>query len=138
LERAHPDLVTPDSPTQRVGGTPLKAFPEVRREIPMLSLDDAFSDEEVVAWDQRVRERLGALVVEYGAEPKFDGLAVSVTYENGLLVQGSTRGDGVVGEDVTQNLRTIRSIPLRLLGKGIRGSWKSAARSICRRRDLKN
>jgi DNA ligase (NAD+) len=121
-----------------VGGTPLKAFPEVRREIPMLSLDDAFSDEEVVAWDQRVRERLGALVVEYGAEPKFDGLAVSVTYENGLLVQGSTRGDGVVGEDVTQNLRTIRSIPLRLLGKGIRGSWKSAARSICRRRDLKN
>ncbi len=84
----------------------------------MLSLDDAFSDEEVAAWDQRVRERLGVSDVEYAAEPKFDGLAVSVIYENGLLVRGSTRGDGVVGEDVTQNLRTVRSIPLRLLGQG--------------------
>lgn len=115
LERRHPALITPDSPTQRVGAAPAKAFPPVRHAIPMLSLNDAFSDEELVTFDRRVRERLKIPEVEYAAEPKFDGLAVSLMYEQGVFARGSTRGDGVTGEDVTQNLRTIRSVPLRLL-----------------------
>jgi len=116
LEAAHPDLVTPDSPTQRVGAKPLAAFAPVRHRTPMLSLNNAFDAEEVAAFDRRVREALGAAEVEYSAEPKFDGLAVNLTYENGVLAQGATRGDGYTGEDVTQNLRTIRSIPLKLAG----------------------
>ena len=118
LERAHPELVTPDSPTQRVSGAPSAAFAEVRHVVPMLSLDNAFADSEVIDFDRRVRERLGKdQTVEYCAEPKLDGLAVSMRYEQGILRRAATRGDGTTGEDVTANVRTIRSIPLRLHGE---------------------
>jgi DNA ligase (NAD+) len=121
IELQHPDLVTPDSPTQRVGAVKLETFREVRHAKPMLSLDNAFSDDELAAFDKRVRDRLtGAdVVVErviYWAEPKLDGAAISLRYENGELVFAATRGDGATGEDVTHNVRTIRSIPLRLRG----------------------
>jgi DNA ligase (NAD+) len=116
LEAAHPELVSVDSPTQRVGAEPLKVFGEVHHEMPMLSLDNAFSDEELGNFDRRVRERLEVEYVDYTAEPKLDGLAISLMYENGMLVRGATRGDGATGEDVTQNVRTIQSIPLRLMG----------------------
>ena len=114
LERDHPELASPDSPTQRVGAAPLADFPEVRHRSPMLSLANAFDEEAVLAFDKRVREALGTESVEYSVEPKFDGLAVSLTYRDGIFVQGATRGDGERGEDVTANLRTVRSIPLRL------------------------
>ena len=116
LEAAHPELITPDSPTQRVGAEPLKAFGEVRHKVPMLSLANAFSDEELRDFDARVRKLLGVGLVAYAAEPKLDGLAVSLRYEKGVLVRGATRGDGHRGEDVTANVRTIDTIPLRLLG----------------------
>lgn len=117
LEQQYPDLIVPDSPTQRVGAEPLAAFGEIRHQVPMLSLDNAFSDAEMEDFDRRVRERLGAQgPVRYTAEPKLDGLAISLRYESGLLVQAATRGDGSRGEDVTQNVRTIPSVPLRLLG----------------------
>ena len=116
LEAEHPELITPDSPTQRVGAKPAKEFAPVRHEIPMLSLNNAFSEEEVRAFDRRVRERLGLERVDYTAEPKLDGLAVSLLYEQGVLVRGATRGDGYTGEDVTLNIRTIKSVPLRLMG----------------------
>ncbi len=119
LEALHPELVTADSPTQRVGATPVAAFGEVRHTVPMLSLANAFDDQEVADFDRRVRDRLEVSEVEYVAEAKLDGLAVSVRYEAGVLVQASTRGDGTRGEDVTQNVRTIRAVPLRLLGKKI-------------------
>jgi DNA ligase (NAD+) len=118
LETAHPDLVTPDSPTQRVGAAPTGAFAEVRHEIPMLSLANAFSDEEVAEFGRRIEKRLGEADLEFSVEPKFDGLAISLRYEDGAFVRGATRGDGETGEDVTPNLRTIKSIPLRLRGKG--------------------
>jgi len=118
LEQQHPELITSDSPTQRVGAEPLKAFGEVRYEIPMLSLENSFSDEELQAFDRRVREKLEMEIVEYAAEPKLDGLAVSLLYENGILIKGATRGDGTTGEDITQNIRTVQSIPLRLVGEG--------------------
>ncbi len=118
LEAAHPELVTADSPTQRVGATPSGAFAEVRHEIPMLSLANAFSDEEVGDFIRRIEKRLGAGKLEFSVEPKFDGLAISLRYEDGVFVRGATRGDGETGEDVTPNLRTIKSIPLRLRGKG--------------------
>lgn len=115
LERGHPELRTADSPTQRVGGEPAEGFEQVRHQVPMLSLDNAFSDEELLAFDQRNRQRLGVDgEIGYSAEPKLDGLAISLRYEHGLLVQASTRGDGTTGEDVTRNVRTIRSVPLRL------------------------
>ena len=114
LESAHPELASPDSPTQRVGGAPLPEFAEVRHRAPMLSLANAFDEDEVRAFDRRVREALGAQAVEYAADPKFDGLAISLAYRKGIFVQGATRGDGTTGEDVTPNLRTVRSIPLRL------------------------
>jgi DNA ligase (NAD+) len=114
LEERHPALITDDSPTQRVGAKPLAAFSQVRHDTPMLSLNNAFDREEVTAFDRRVRKALGLDAVEYSVEPKFDGLAVSLTYERGALAQGATRGDGYTGEDVTANLRTIRAIPLRL------------------------
>jgi DNA ligase (NAD+) len=117
IEARHPDLTTPDSPTQRVGSAPLAAFGTVRHLIPMLSLDNAFSEEEVRDFDRRVRERAGPeTVVRYSAEPKLDGLAVSARYESGVFVQGATRGDGETGEDVTSNLRTIKALPLKLRG----------------------
>lgn len=119
LEEAYPELVTPDSPTQRVGGAPVEAFAQVRHRVPMLSLDNAFTREEVVAFDRRVRERLETeREIHYACEPKLDGLAVSLTYRRGSLEIGATRGDGAVGEDVTHNIRTIKSVPLRLAGKG--------------------
>ena len=114
LERQHPGLVTPDSPTQRVGGTPLAQFKKVRHEFPLLSLDSEMDEETVRAFDQRVRRELGVEQVSYTAEPKYDGLSVELTYDNGLFVQGATRGDGTIGEDVTHNLRTIRALPLQL------------------------
>ena len=118
LEAAHPELVTPDSPTQRMGAQPLKEFTEVRHAVPMLSLGNAFSDGEMADFDERVRKLLKVEQVEYSAEPKLDGLAISLRYEKGVLVQGATRGDGHRGEDVTSNVRTIGAIPLRLRGQG--------------------
>ena len=120
LEEAHPSLVVPESPTQRVGGAPVDAFAQVRHRTPMLSLDNAFAREEVVAFDRRVRERLETeKEIRYSCEPKLDGLAVSITYRKGSLEVGATRGDGAVGEDVTHNIRTIQSVPLRLSGKPV-------------------
>jgi DNA ligase (NAD+) len=116
IEAAHPELRTPDSPTQRVGAAPSREFAEVRHGIPMLSLANAFSDAEVEDFARRIRERLGREDLKFSVEPKFDGLAISLRYENGVFVQGATRGDGETGEDVTANLRTIKSIPLRLRG----------------------
>ncbi|MBU6420516.1 MAG: NAD-dependent DNA ligase LigA [Gammaproteobacteria bacterium] len=119
LEAQHPELLTRDSPSQRVGGAPLKEFGEVRHAVPMLSLDNAFADDEVRAFDARVRERLQIHApVTYVGEPKLDGLAISLIYEHGVLAHGATRGDGAVGEDVTPNVRTVGSIPLRLHGSG--------------------
>ena len=118
LEREHPEIVTPDSPTQRVSGAPAAEFRPVVHGVPMLSLDNGFSEEDLRAFDRRVRERLGREgAVEYAAEPKLDGLAVSLTYEHGLLSAAATRGDGTTGEDVTANIRTIRAVPLRLAGR---------------------
>lgn len=127
LEALHPGLLTPDSPTQRVGGEPLPAFSTVRHEVPMLSLDNVFSAGELAEFDRRARDRLGDLLgqpddlfaeprLTYCCEPKLDGLAISLVYENGLLVRGATRGDGLTGEDITHNVRTIPSVPLRLAG----------------------
>jgi len=114
LEEQYPELRLPDSPTQRVGGAPVSAFAPVTHRTPMLSLNNAFSDEEVQAFDKRVRDGLKVDAAEYSAELKFDGLAMSLSYENGVLVQAATRGDGETGEDVTANVKTIRVIPLRL------------------------
>ncbi|BEI36845.1 NAD-dependent DNA ligase LigA [Polynucleobacter sp. HIN7] len=116
LEAQHPDWVTPDSLSQRVGGAPLKEFMEIKHSVPMLSLNNAFEESELIGFDRRCREGLGLDRVEYACELKFDGLAISLRYENGVLVQAATRGDGASGEDVTSNIRTIRAIPLRLLG----------------------
>jgi DNA ligase (NAD+) len=114
LEAQHPELRRPDSPTQRVGGAPLPQFAEIRHRTPMLSIGNAFHEDEVRAFDKRMREALAVDKVGYAVEPKFDGLAVSLVYREGLLAQGATRGDGTMGEDVTANLRTIHSIPLRV------------------------
>jgi DNA ligase (NAD+) len=114
LESEHPDLVTAESPTQRVGGFTSREFAEVVHTLPMLSLENAFEEQDVLDFDRRVRERLEVEAVDYSAEPKLDGLAISVRYEGGRLVQAATRGDGTRGEDVTANVRTIRSVPLRL------------------------
>ena len=114
LETAFPELLTADSPTQRVGSKPLAAFASVTHRVPMLSLGNAFSDDDIDNFDRRCREALDAAEIEYCCEPKFDGLAISLTYEHGSFVQGATRGDGAVGEDVTQNLRTVRAIPLTI------------------------
>ena len=114
LEALHPELQRLDSPTRRVGGIPLKSFVEVQHSTPMLSLNNAFSEEEVRAFDARICEALGVNRVEYAVELKFDGLAINLSYREGVFVQGATRGDGSVGEDVTENLRTVRDIPLRL------------------------
>ena len=118
LEERHPELRSADSPTQRIGGAPLAEFGEVRHRTPMLSISNAFDAEEVRAFDSRIRENLRVDAVDYAVEPKFDGLAVSLGYRNGSLAQGATRGDGAAGEDVTANLRTVRSIPLQVAAKG--------------------
>lgn len=114
LEKAFPDLVTPDSPSQRVGGAPLDAFEKVIHPVPMLSLDNAFDEGDLREFDRRVRGLLGGETVQYVVEPKIDGLAVTLRYEDGRFVRGATRGDGLTGENITQNLKTIRSLPLRL------------------------
>lgn len=119
LEAEYPELLTADSPTQRVGAAPLKEFPARRHGVPMLSLNNAFAPEEVEAFDKRVRDGLETIAaIDYAVEPKFDGLAISLTYENGVFTCGATRGDGITGEEVTPNLRTLRDIPLRLQGEG--------------------
>ena len=112
LEGAHPELVTPDSPTQRVGGKALDSFQQVTHRVPLQSLQDVFSPDELLDFDRRVRESADG--PEYLLEPKVDGLSVALEYENGVFVRGATRGDGQVGEDVTENLRTIKSIPMKL------------------------
>lgn len=117
LERAHPELVTADSPTERVGGEPAKEFPTVRHSTPMLSLDNTYSVDELREFDRRVHQLSGREKVEYVAELKLDGLSLALTYENGVLVRGVTRGDGSQGEDVTPNVKTIRSVPLRISAK---------------------
>ncbi|HKO31997.1 MAG TPA: NAD-dependent DNA ligase LigA [Nitrospiraceae bacterium] len=114
LEQAHPELVTPDSPSQRVGAPPLEELVKVPHEQPMLSLDSIVDQREVQAFDQRMTRELETLSVEYSAEPKFDGLSVELVYDHGILTRGATRGDGTTGEDVTVNVRTIRSLPLQL------------------------
>lgn len=117
LEQQHPELITADSPTQRVGTAPLDSFVSVRHEMPMLSLDNAFSDEDLTAFDQRLKDRLKITGdIEYACEPKLDGIAISILYEQGKLVRAATRGDGTNGEDITDNVRTIRSVPLQLRG----------------------
>ena len=115
LERLNPDLVTPDSPTQRVAGQPIKGFEQVRHNVPMLSLDNTYSADELLEFDQRVKKGLGTDGYEYVVELKIDGLAIALLYENGRFVRGATRGDGMVGDDVTANLRTIRAVPLALI-----------------------
>lgn len=120
LEQDYPELLSPDSPTQRVGGEALDKFDEVEHALPMLSLDNVFDQEELTAFDKRVREWLNSDKEQtYAAEPKLDGLAISIRYENGIMVQAATRGDGARGEDVTSNVRTIRSVPLKLQGDNI-------------------
>ncbi|MEJ2718163.1 MAG: NAD-dependent DNA ligase LigA [Deltaproteobacteria bacterium] len=120
LEDAYPDLNTPDSPTPRVGGEPLEKFRQLKHAVPMLSLSNAFDEGELFEFDSRVKRGLEVQGdVPYVVEPKLDGVAVSLVYQNGLLVSGSTRGDGYTGEDVTTNVRTIRAIPLRLAGRGV-------------------
>src|SRR5215212_7454437 len=116
LEDDHPDLITPDSPTQRVGAPPSERFRKVQHLTPMGSLEKVTDDDSLLKWADDVRKRLDSdEAVAYVIEPKIDGLAINLTYEDGRLVRGATRGDGVQGEDVTPNLRTIRAIPLRML-----------------------
>jgi DNA ligase (NAD+) len=122
MEAAHPDLITPDSPTVRVGGTPREGFQTVRHARAMLSLDNAFSYDALRDWDRRVRQGTGREDIEYIAEHKFDGLSISLQYEDGVLVRGVTRGDGTTGEDVTPNVKTIRSIPLSVDAAGLKKS----------------
>ncbi|WP_318363324.1 NAD-dependent DNA ligase LigA [Enterobacter sp.] len=120
LEAQHPDLITPDSPTQRVGAAPLSAFTQIRHEVPMLSLDNVFDEESFLAFNKRVQDRLKSTdALSYCCELKLDGLAVSILYENGVLIRAATRGDGTTGEDITTNVRTIRAIPLKLHGDNI-------------------
>ncbi|HCB1498116.1 TPA: NAD-dependent DNA ligase LigA [Klebsiella michiganensis] len=120
LEAQHPELITPDSPTQRVGAAPLASFSQIRHEVPMLSLDNVFDEESFLAFNKRVQDRLkNTDDLTYCCELKLDGLAVSILYENGVLVQAATRGDGTTGEDITSNVRTIRAIPLKLRGDDI-------------------
>jgi len=117
LEKQFPELIRPDSPTQRVGAKPLKEFKQIRHEIPMGSLENAFTEDDIIAFDQRVRHILSVTnEIEYVCEPKMDGVAVSVCYQHGCLVRAATRGDGETGEDITQNIRTLRMVPLRLRG----------------------
>lgn len=122
LEQAHPELIQPDSPTQRVGGAPVSAFEQVSHRVPMLSLGNAFEDDDVFAFEKRVRD-FGELnadqAVQYAVDPKFDGLAISIVYEHGVFVRAITRGDGTTGEDVSSNVKTIKNLPLRLLDQDV-------------------
>ena len=114
LEDAHPELAAPDSPTRRVGGEPIEGFRTVRHRHPMMSIDNSYSAGDLREFDRRVRKLLGGEAVQYVVEPKIDGVAISLTYENGQFTVGVTRGDGVQGDDVTHNLRTIHELPLAL------------------------
>ena len=120
LETQFPDLITPDSPTQRIGGEPLKGFKTVEHKIAMLSLNNAYSYDELREFDERIKKNIGN--VEYVCEPKIDGVSIALIYENGVFVRGATRGDGIKGDDVTANLKTIRSIPLRLHGSELQNA----------------
>jgi len=126
LEAQFPGLITPESPTQRVGGQPLEGFEEVRHQTPMLSLANAFSEEEIHQFHERVIKGLETSHVRYAAEPKLDGVAISLRYQSGRLQQAATRGDGTTGEDVTSNVRTISAIPLQLMARGGSESWPSS------------
>ena len=117
LEKKHPGLITPDSPTQRVGGAPLKEFKNVTHKTPMMSISNTYNEDELREFDERIRKNLETDDIQYFVELKIDGVAVSLTYENGLFVLGASRGDGITGDDITQNLRTIKNLPLKLSGK---------------------
>ncbi len=136
LEQRYPELITLDSPTQRVGVPPLKAFAPFSHYTPMLSLANAFSSDEIYAFDQRIRELLTVDKVDYVVEPKFDGLAVNLIYENGVLIKGATRGDGHTGEDITANLRTLPSIPLRLQARSIAGIFEIRGEVVMHKADF--
>jgi DNA ligase (NAD+) len=122
LEQEYPDLITSDSPTQRIAGKPLKQFQKIKHNVPMLSIEDIFCEEELQDWENYLKRLLPGEAFDYFCEPKIDGFAISLIYKNGILIQGSTRGDGKIGEDVFQNLRTIESIPLKLKIRGPQGS----------------
>src|SRR5579872_5780501 len=134
LETEHPSLVTPDSPTQRVGGKPREGFVKVAHSSPMLSLDNALNEEELRDFDRRVKAGLGGDDFAYVAELKLDGLSLALHYENGRMARAVTRGDGVIGEDVTENAKTIRSIPLRLKSDG--GTWEVRGEVVLTRRSF--
>ncbi|NLJ26271.1 MAG: NAD-dependent DNA ligase LigA [Firmicutes bacterium] len=136
LEAAYPELITADSPTQRVGGAPLAGFGQVQHRIPLLSLDNATTKAELVDFDHRIQRRWQGEPITYVVEPKIDGLAVSLTYEDGIFVQGATRGDGERGEDITQNLRTIASVPLRLRGERLPRVLEVRGEAYMDRRDF--
>jgi len=117
LEAKSPELKTPDSPTQKVGGAVLSKFETVSHEVPMLSLDNGFEQEDLLAFEKRIHDRLNMLeAIEFACEPKLDGLAVSIMYENGVLIRAATRGDGQTGENITENVKTIANVPLKLMG----------------------
>ncbi|HET9113575.1 MAG TPA: NAD-dependent DNA ligase LigA [Burkholderiales bacterium] len=136
IETRYPELITANSPTQRIGGEALPAFEPLTHLSPMLSLNNAFSEAEVIAFDQRIREQLNLPLIEYAVEPKFDGLAVSLRYENGQFVSGATRGDGYVGEDVTANLRTLRAIPMALASEAPPASIEVRGEVLMLKRDF--
>ena len=136
LEAEFPELITPDSPTQRVGGQPLASFQQVEHRLPLLSLDNAFTQEDLWAFHQRVQRRWDGEPLTYVVEPKIDGVAVSLVYENGVFVRGATRGDGERGEDITENLRTITSVPLRLRGDKLTPVLEVRAEAYMDRQDF--
>ncbi|MEW5798852.1 MAG: NAD-dependent DNA ligase LigA [Bacteroidota bacterium] len=137
LERQYPELITPDSPSQRVGGQPTKEFPTVTHEVPMLSLANTYSEDELLDFDRRVKDILGNQQYRYVAELKIDGVAISLIYRNGIFVQGATRGDGTQGDDITNNLKTIRSIPLRVnAGKGLPKNFEVRGEIFMKKKDF--
>src|SRR3954447_2250539 len=135
IEAARPELVTPESPTQRVGMLAQSAFSKVSHPVPLLSLSNVFSQEELQAWEARLHRYVGE-VRDFVVESKFDGLAVALTYANGLLDHGATRGDGSIGEDITANLRTIKTIPVRLHGARVPGRIEVRGEVYMRKRDF--
>lgn len=137
LERDHPEYITPDSPTQRVGGTPTKEFPTVRHTVPMRSLANTYEESEVYEFDERVRNLLDGAKPEYNCELKIDGIAVSLIYENGIFTRGATRGDGTQGDDITNNLKTVRAIPLRIsTASGVPGRFEVRGEVYMRKDDF--
>lgn len=137
LEKNYPQYITPDSPTQRVGVEPVPEFATVKHITPMLSLSNAFSDEELIAFDQRIKKLVPEQKIEYVVELKIDGLAIALVYENGIFVRGATRGDGVTGEEITPNLRTIKTIPLKLFGKDMPSLLEAYGEVYMKKSDFK-